>query len=133
MGNATARAILLGLLIIPLNNYWLFNCEIVLLSGHPSTTSIFFNSIFILLVLVCANSGVRRFWPAKAFSQAELLTVYVMVNIATALGSHDMIQVLLPALVHPFKFATPENRWDAMFVPWLPEWLTVRSSSPCCS
>jgi len=126
MGNATARAILLGLLIIPLNNYWLFNCEIVLLSGHPSTTSIFFNSIFILLVLVCANSGVRRFWPAKAFSQAELLTVYVMVNIATALGSHDMIQVLLPALVHPFKFATPENRWDAMFVPWLPEWLTVR-------
>lgn len=119
----TVRAIVLGLILIPINNWWLFQMEIVHLSGHPTTTSIFFNSIFVLVALVFLN---RLIAPRWRLSQAELLTVYVMINIATCLAGHDMLQVLIPEMTFPFKYATPSNGWAELFVRWLPEWLTVR-------
>jgi hypothetical protein len=122
----TVRAIILGLILIVINNWWLFHMEIVHLSGHPTTTSIFFNSVFILVFLVCANGLVRRVKPEWPLSQAEMLTVYVMINIATCLGGHDMIQVLVPEMCYPFKYATASNGWAGMFLKWLPSWLTVR-------
>ncbi|MGC8861839.1 MAG: DUF6785 family protein, partial [Armatimonadota bacterium] len=125
MRGVSTRAVLLGLLIIPLNNYWVFYSEIVLLSGHPSTTSLFFNSVFVLLLLSAANALLKKWVPGRAFSQGELLTVYVMVNIATALGSHDMIQVLVPEMAYPNFYATPENQWARLFLGYLPSWLTV--------
>lgn len=125
MRGVSTRAVLLGLLIIPLNNYWVFYSEIVLLSGHPSTTSLFFNSVFVLLLLSGANAVLRKRMPTWAFSQGELLTVYLMVNIATALGSHDMIQVLVPEMAYPHFYATPENQWDRLFMAHLPSWLTI--------
>ena len=36
-----------------------------------------------------------------------------------------MMGYLLPAIEHPFWFATPENEWDHLFGPYLPEWLVV--------
>lgn len=122
----TTRAIVLGLVLIPINNWWVFQMEIVHLSGHPTTTSIFFNSIFVLVVLVCFNSLIRSVSPKSRLSQGEMLTVYVMINIATCLAGHDMLQVLIPEMTYPFRYATPENGWEGLFLKWLPEWLTVR-------
>lgn len=122
----TARAVALALILIPANNIWVFQMEIVHLSGHPTTTSIFFNSVFVLVALTSLNALLRRARPRAALTQAELLTVYVMINIATALAGHDMIQVLVPELAYPFRYATPENNWGALFNDLLPAWLTVR-------
>lgn len=122
----TLRAILIGLILIPLNNWWIFYMEIVHLAGHPTTTSIFFNAVFVLCVLITFNAGLRAVRPQWALTQGELLTVYVMINIATALAGHDLIQVLVPEMTFPFRYATPENKWASLFNHLLPTWLTVR-------
>jgi hypothetical protein len=50
-----------------------------------------------------------------------------MVTLASVPASHDMLQVLIPGMTYPFKFATPENQWSKLFIDKLPTWLTVRN------
>lgn len=125
VSGVTLRAILIALILIPINNYWIFLTEIVRYAGHPTTISLFYNAVFLLLLLIAANAVIKRFAPRYVFSQGELLTVYIMVNLASALAGHDMIQVLVPGITHPFKFATPENKWAALFLGYIPKWLSV--------
>ena len=127
LSGVTFRAIIIALIIIPFNNYWIFLTEIVRYAGHPTTISLFYNAVFLLLLLVCLNSLIRRIAPRFVFSQGELLTIYIMINLASALAGHDMIQVLIPEMTHPFYFATPENKWGALFLDKIPKWLTVRN------
>ena len=126
LSGVTFRAVLIALLIIPFNNYWIFLTEIVRYAGHPTTISLFYNAVFILLLLVLANTGIRRIAPRYVLSQGELLTIYIMINLSSALAGHDMIQVLVPGIAHPFKFATPENKWAELFLGFIPKWLSVR-------
>ena len=126
LSGVTLRAIIIALIIIPFNNYWIFLTEIVRYAGHPTTISIFYNAVFILLLLVGLNVLIRRIAPKFVFSQGELLTIYIMINISSALAGHDMIQVLVPEMTHPFYFATPENKWAALFLDKIPNWLSVR-------
>jgi len=99
--------------------------ELIRYEGHPTTISLFFNVIFELLVLMLLNLILRALNPALAFSQSELLLIYSMLCIASALAGHDMLQVLLPALPHPYWFATPENKYAERLFPLLPRWLMV--------
>ena len=36
------------------------------------------------------------------------------------------MEILIPMIGHPFRFATPENEWRELFWEQLPEWLTIR-------
>ena len=83
------RAILLGLILIPVNTWWLIQMEEFRYSGHPTTASLFFNVIFLLLLLTLLNLLLKRFLPKAALSQAELLTIYVMLSsFVIAPGTH---------------------------------------------
>jgi hypothetical protein len=122
----TWRSLLLALIIIPPNVYWVEQMEIMRYSAHPTTVSLFFNAVFILLVLVALNALLRKAIPRAALTQAELLTVYSMVCIASCVCGHDGIQVLMPIFSWSFWMAAPENKWETLFNPDLPRWLTVR-------
>src|ERR687897_305522 len=69
----TWRSLLLGLFLIPINAYWLVQMERVRYSAHPTTISLFFNVVFILLVVTLINAGVSRRWPRRALERGELL------------------------------------------------------------
>ncbi|MGB9588031.1 MAG: DUF6785 family protein, partial [Armatimonadota bacterium] len=96
ISGVTVRAIIIALIIIPFNNYWIYLTEIVRYAGHPTNISLFYNAVFILLLLVGLNEVLKRVAPHWIFSQGELITIYIMINIASALAGHDMIQVLIP-------------------------------------
>jgi hypothetical protein len=121
----TARAVLLALLLMPLNAYWVVMMEVTRYAGHPTTTSLFFNVVFLLALLVGVNALVRRFRPRWAFAPGELLTVYVMLALGSALAGHDSIEVLTPILAHASRYASPANGWADTVLPYLPSWLTV--------
>ncbi len=121
----TPRALAIAFLLTPLNSFWIVHTEIVRYAGHPTTTSLFFNVIFCLAVLVGINALLKRYWPAKAFRQAELLAIYTLLSLGTAMVGHDMLQVLISTLPHPFWFASPDNRWESLFFGDLPRWLMV--------
>lgn len=121
----TARAILCGLLLIPPNAWWFAHIEYVRYSDNCTTSALFFNTITLLMVLLGVNGLVARLWPRKAFSRTELLTVYVMLVVASALTGHDQLQILFTTITWVFRNATPENGWADEIWPHLPQHLVV--------
>jgi hypothetical protein len=118
----TWRSLLLALLLIPANSYWLVQMERVRYSSHPTTISLFFNVVFILLVVTLVNTAVSRRWPRLALERGELLVVYAMLTIASTPPAHDMFQVLVPMLAWPYRFSDTTNRWLPLFGQYLPHW-----------
>jgi hypothetical protein len=105
--------------------------ELVRYTGHPSTIAPFANVVFLVLALLCLNPLLRalhRLAPIswlQPFTPTELLVVYLILSIGTAWVGHDSLQILMPQIVYPFRYASPENRWDELFLPFLPKWLYV--------
>jgi len=93
----------------------------------PTATamSLVYPVILNLLILLAINILLKRFLPKHAFTQAELLTVYVVLSLTTIVSGLDMVQVLVPLLGHSYYYATPENEWQSLFWQYLPRWLTV--------
>ncbi len=120
----TVRAVLFALLLIVANDYWIVQLEVIRYS-FATYAAPFYNCIFILLVVTVANQLVRRISPRLAFSRIELLTIYAMLSIASAVLSHNMMEILVSLMGYAHFFKTPENQWDTLFVHRLPNWLTV--------
>ena len=119
------RSIAIGVLLIPINCYWITYIELVQYSAQPTIVSLIFTVIFNVLVLIGLNQVFKRFLPRFALSQGELLVVYVMLSVASATAGHSMMEILVSTLGHAFWFATPENDWKDLFWRYIPEWLAV--------
>jgi hypothetical protein len=124
-GPVTGRSVLLGFALVPLNSLWIVHTELVRYAGHPTTTSLYFNVIFCLFVLVGLNQVLRRLLPGRELRQSELLVVYTILSLGSCMVGHDMMQVFLATLIHPFYFASESNRWQTLFFAGLPKWLMV--------
>lgn len=122
----TPRAVLLGTILLPLNAYWVVCMEIIRYSAHPTTLSLFFNCIFTLVVLTVLNAAVARVRPNWALSQGELLLVYSMQAIGTAMCGHDLLQILAPMLAWPVYQSDANNHWAQLFSGTYPHWLTLQ-------
>jgi hypothetical protein len=121
----TPRAVFLGFLLVPVNSFWIVYTEVIRYAAHPTTTSLFFNVVFCVCVLVALNAFLKRYLPRHAFSQGELLVIYTILSLGTAMVGHDMMQVLVSTIAYPYRFATPENRWKELFFGALPAQLIV--------
>lgn len=123
---ATFRAILIGILLIPFNAYWIMDSAG---QGYPTTVSLYFNVVFCIFWMTMLNFAILKLIPRYAFSQGEILTVYVMLSLASSLAGHDMLRVLIPMIPHAFWFATPENEWAELFHRYIPDWVAVKDVS----
>jgi hypothetical protein len=121
----TRRAILLGLLLIPPNVYWVDMIEGIWHGLHFTCLSLAMNVVFFLLLLMAWNALVAR-RPAWVLTQVELLTVFGMLAISSALCGHDKLVILMGVIGHAARFATPENHWGQLFLPLLPDWLVIK-------
>jgi hypothetical protein len=120
----TARAVLLALVLIPANVYWIIQQEVVYYT-HPTLMAPISNVIFIVFFFTILSLIFRKFSPRLAFNQGELLVLYVMLTAMSSLCSHDMMEILIPTIGHAYWFATPENEWSELFHRYLPDWLTI--------
>lgn len=120
---ASWRAILIGLILIPFNAYWIMDSAG---QGYPTTVSLYFNVIFCIFILAVFNFLINRLSPKFALKQGELLTVYIMLAISSSLAGHDVLRVLIPIIPHAFWFATPENEWAELFHRYIPDWIAVK-------
>lgn len=116
------RSIALGLLLIPVNCYWMAVMEIQWNSLDSTCVSLFFHVVFLLIVLTGLNTLVGRRWPRLAFTRAELMTVYILLSIASAVMGRDMLENLLPTLGFLFWFDDPANRYQR-FWEHVPKWM----------
>ena len=116
----TWRSILIGLLLIPPNVFWVIEVECIWHSGHPTTISLFWNVVLNLFGLILINLLLKKVTPRAALTQAEMITIYAMLSIASGLAGHDTLALTIPAIPHAFWFATPENDWAALLFRHLP-------------
>lgn len=123
----TWRAVLLGLVLIPVNVYWVTVVEVRWYTLDGCELPLFVTPVFMLFCLVLLNLALGRWRPEWKFSQGELLSTYVMVVISCTIAGHDMWQNFFGAVSHPFWFATPENAWREVFFQHIPLWLAVRN------
>ena len=123
--SVTPRALLLAMALMPVNAYWVVMMENIRYSAHPTTISLFFNCVFILVVLTGINGLVARVRPRWAFAQGELLLVYAMLCIGSCMAGHDFIQMLVPNLLHPLAQSNTSNNYLPLFGRYLPLWAMV--------
>jgi len=121
----TIRAVILGIILMPLNAFWLMQMELVWGSTYPSTITLLSTVVFTICVLLGLNFFLSGFAPKIALSQGELLTIYVMLAVGTTLNGCDVMQALVHIMGTAFWHATPENEWGELFGAHIPDWLTV--------
>lgn len=114
----------LGIALLALNAEWIVSGEVLWRSIHASVLSIPFNALFCLIALRVVNSLLGCFLRFS-FRPIELIVLYVLLAIGTTFFSFDQLQGLLPSIVYPFRYASPENQWSELFLSHLPQWLIV--------
>ena len=122
----TWRSLIIGVLLIPLNNYWIMYVEGVWNTGHSTCLSLMWHVVLNLLVLIFINIFIlKRFLPKYALTEADLIAVYSMLTLAGGISGRDMFQIHIPVIGWPFWFATQENEWSQLFHRYIPRWLTI--------
>ena len=119
------KAFVLAAALIPLNTYWIAVTEMVWSGLHFTAASLPLNVIFILFWLIVYNAIARRIVPQLAFSQRDLLVIYIILATSSAVTGYDSLVGLIGILPHTTWFATPENDWSNLFAGNLPTWLII--------
>lgn len=119
----TFRALMVAFGSIILISYWTQHSELVIDSPsfnsiHPSIAA-FFTVICISLFI---NPLLRRIHKSFSFTQPELLIIYSMLIVAGPIVSIGGVHFLIPTLIAPYYFATPENEYEALFHKFIPNW-----------
>ena len=120
------RAVLIGTILIIGNSYWIAYVEMIWHTAHLTTVAMSVNVMFGILAMTLLNIGVRRVSPRIALAPRDLLVVYSMLAVGSAFSGHDCIPRLMGLIPYAFRFATPENDWEALLFHHLPEWLVVK-------
>ena len=82
-------------------------------------------SIFILL-LASVNVIVASLGKSLSLNRGELLVVYVMMIVASAIPTMGISEYLLPIITAVFYYASPENGWKDLIHPHIPDWIAPR-------
>ena len=127
-GRVTTRAVILALILTVINDYWIVQLEVVRYS-FATYAAPFYNCIFTLLVVTSINFLIKKHRPKLALTRIELITIYVMVSISSAVCSHNMMQILVSLMGYAYFFKSPENSWGTLFLDRLPRWLTISDSA----
>ena len=87
----TFRSILIGILLIPPNSYWIMQVEGVWNTGHSTCLSLMWHVVINLLVLILINIFlIKRFFPEWVFTQSEFITIQLVI---------DFFIILFPLIV----------------------------------
>ncbi len=132
----TLRSTLIGLILIPVNCWWVVQSEAVWGILYPTTVSLFFNVTFTLFVLVLINLLLKKLSQPFVLSQGELLTIFTMLCLGSSMADVNVVETLVLSMNYRFAdslrssghaswFATPENEWQSLFLKYVPKWLAV--------
>ena len=83
--------------------------------------------LFVLICLICVSVGLGRQIPKLSLGTGELVVIWGMMSVSASIPSKAFVEYLLPALVAPGYFATPENQWHQLFHAYIPVWLAPQN------
>jgi hypothetical protein len=119
----TRRAFLIGILLIPVMCIWNTYTEVVAQATDLAAMSLPIAVVFTLVVLIVINLALKRYLPRWAFTQAELLYIFIMQFVSIGISGIGMMQFLSTMTANIYYYATPENKWKETIYPHLARWL----------
>jgi hypothetical protein len=85
-------------------------------------------AIFLFFILVAiVNTGLKLARPSLALRRGELLVVYIMMIVASAIATMGLSGYLLTIITGAQYYATRENEWGELILPFIPEWMVPQS------
>jgi hypothetical protein len=123
----TFRAVLIGLICSAFFSAFTPYNDFAVAATYLAGTQFPISALFVLFVLVgVVNVVLRGVAPRKTFSQGELLTVWVMILVASGLPTSGMMRYFIPHIVAPHHFSNDANGWEAKIWADAPDWLKIR-------
>jgi len=87
-------------------------------------------AVVLLFVLVVGpNLLLLRFRRSLALTTAELITIYAMMVVASAIPTMGLTAQVIPLSTGPYYYATPENAWAQKITPHIASWLAPQGSA----
>lgn len=119
-GRLRLRAFVLGIALVVASQFWLVQCELVRWSLFTNIVP-YCNALCLLAALVGAGAlhGWLRPRCAPLLTRGELLCVFSMVCVGSALTSGQMGQILVATLPFMAQYAGHGNHFDRTLLPWM--------------
>ncbi|MCX6101004.1 MAG: hypothetical protein NTV92_06245, partial [Candidatus Bipolaricaulota bacterium] len=118
------RAFLLGLILMPINVYWVIAAELrfdLVMSLNP----LFITPVFYLFVLWFVNLLIEKLFPKYILKPHELVVIYVMLVMSCTIASVDYLINLISLMPWPQHLAETYPAFIKPALPYLPKWLFV--------
>ncbi|MCY4605481.1 MAG: hypothetical protein OXE49_14730, partial [Gemmatimonadetes bacterium] len=88
-------------------------------SGAYFTSQIAHLLLFLLILVVNASLGpIRRSWVLQ---RGELVVIFIMTSLANSVPG--LLSYWVPLASSPFYYASPENNWGELILPYIPTYL----------
>jgi hypothetical protein len=123
----TPRAVIIGAIAVAtlgfINPYLAF----VSRTWNVGSGSLLNSPVFVLFLLVAANSVIIRLWPGRSFTRGELLVVYGMMIVSVGLAMQGGLPYIVSSTTFPFYRASPGNQWEHLVLPYIPLFLRLNN------
>ncbi|MBI2301763.1 MAG: hypothetical protein HYU66_22905, partial [Armatimonadetes bacterium] len=117
------RAVLVSLVLLPFAAYWCAD------EGVDVIVSLAVPPVFALLLLVAVNRPLLRFVPRFALSTGELILIYSMVSVGTAIGS-EWMSCMNPQIHCYALFGNDTNHFETLMLPHLSRLFFLKDAEP---
>lgn len=117
------RGILIGAVLAFLINLLDVYCTLMIRGSYLTLNFSTPAALFFFFFLVLASGLVTLIRKPLALNRAELITIYIMMIVSCCVPSMGLTPVLLPQLVGPIYYASPENNWAEIYNQFIPNWL----------
>lgn len=120
----SVRAVVIGTVLSIFLNLACPYSVLVMHSAGLTSDYITAGAMMLLFVLVLGvNPVLKLVCRRQALSSAELILIYIMMVVASAIPTWGLVTNLFHILTRPFYYATPENAWSEIIVPHIPMWI----------
>lgn len=86
-------------------------------------------ALFLFFILAgVLNTLAKAIDRNLALSGPEMVTIYIMMIVASAIPTCGWSEYLLPILSSSFYFATPEDNWAGLIHPHIPGWMVPQEA-----
>ncbi|MBT6145067.1 MAG: hypothetical protein HN712_04875 [Gemmatimonadetes bacterium] len=121
----TPRAVLFGLVLVGVISVMSPWAILVVKGSQLTSNAIPIIAIFLLFLVTVVLQPILR-WLGKhgLFTRPELITIYVMMLVGSVVVTTGFTGTFLSVITGAVYYATPENDWSSLFIPYLSRWLT---------
>ena len=111
----TLRGVIIGLAFVVATCFIVTYAELVVGSIQIGYLQLPPVVVGLLVILLTAQALLTRLSQKLGLQKRELFTIYTMMLLASMISSRGLMEKLIPLLVTPNYFATPENNWRGLF------------------